>query len=628
MDAMLQSREEEIVVVLDNVHRSAVEPIRSIVTATSKICWILLSQPGTVPQSLAGLLDTEVEVLGGWTLDSIAAEFDDAHLKVNPELAKRLQRMTGGLPLFVKHAATLATREYRGDVAEMCNQLEAGTHSEQTLQETILSRVYAGQTPTAQYVAALLSLSDVPLTPEEGIEMVSVALGKPASAMAAEVRSLALAAIVKKVAHRLEMHDSMRIVAASGIGNLPDGAQARGLKCLKDIIQRSLQKNWIISRQFFLLKLLPRTGNTEQLIGLATTEEEMFVEMGFTAQVQPVLTVAVDDATLPIRDRFLALDTLVYWGIQCGDVLSVAALVPKLAELFEQTEKRKDDLARLRIKQMFLAGINHDADLAIKVFDEACKAASDDAELLLILRYDLATILFKEGRYKIAEAEAAFLVKSYYKRLGTTPRQVFMAQQDEVYKMVKAVPDWSRLLRRLADTLELLAMVQRAQGKQSVMACMHAHKFFLMTWGLSSAVRVGQEWADEMIGFDDGEGALEVIENFVLQIVEKAQLLAYLVQVRAQRAVILAYCGRFREATDEIVRLMKFDVANPRMREELENQSRLIGRIVAGEIPLKLKSAPFREFASKFGPMLKSKLGRNDKCPCGSGKKFNRCCGA
>lgn len=203
-----------------------------------------------------------------------------------------------------------------------------------------------------------------------------------------------------------------------------------------------------------------------------------------------------------------------------------------------------------------------------------------------------------------------------------------MAQQIEVYEMVKAVPGWSRLVRRLADTLELLAMVQRAQGKRSAMTCAHAHKFFLMTGGLSSAVRVGQEWADEMIGFGDGKGALKVIEEFVLQIVEKAQLLAYLVQVRAQRAVILAYCGRFQEATDEMNRLKKFDVSDPKMRKELENQSRLIGRIVTGEIPLKLNRPPFREFASKFGSMLKSKVGRNDKCPCGSGKKFKRCCGA
>jgi uncharacterized protein len=29
---------------------------------------------------------------------------------------------------------------------------------------------------------------------------------------------------------------------------------------------------------------------------------------------------------------------------------------------------------------------------------------------------------------------------------------------------------------------------------------------------------------------------------------------------------------------------------------------------------------------SAAGPMRRSKIGRNDPCPCGSGKKFKRCC--
>jgi uncharacterized protein len=28
------------------------------------------------------------------------------------------------------------------------------------------------------------------------------------------------------------------------------------------------------------------------------------------------------------------------------------------------------------------------------------------------------------------------------------------------------------------------------------------------------------------------------------------------------------------------------------------------------------------------GPVRRAKVGRNDPCPCGSGKKYKRCCGA
>ena len=30
----------------------------------------------------------------------------------------------------------------------------------------------------------------------------------------------------------------------------------------------------------------------------------------------------------------------------------------------------------------------------------------------------------------------------------------------------------------------------------------------------------------------------------------------------------------------------------------------------------------------KTGPVKVEKVGRNDPCPCGSGKKFKKCCGA
>ena len=39
---------------------------------------------------------------------------------------------------------------------------------------------------------------------------------------------------------------------------------------------------------------------------------------------------------------------------------------------------------------------------------------------------------------------------------------------------------------------------------------------------------------------------------------------------------------------------------------------------ISGWVDMKAK----KEFREKFG-----KIKRNDKCPCGSGKKFKKCCG-
>jgi preprotein translocase subunit SecA len=45
---------------------------------------------------------------------------------------------------------------------------------------------------------------------------------------------------------------------------------------------------------------------------------------------------------------------------------------------------------------------------------------------------------------------------------------------------------------------------------------------------------------------------------------------------------------------------------------------------------VKLKGAmPQRAEAPRIAPVVKdSKVGRNDPCPCGSGKKYKKCCGA
>ena len=32
--------------------------------------------------------------------------------------------------------------------------------------------------------------------------------------------------------------------------------------------------------------------------------------------------------------------------------------------------------------------------------------------------------------------------------------------------------------------------------------------------------------------------------------------------------------------------------------------------------------------APALAPAMKAKVGRNDPCPCGSGKKYKKCCGA
>ena len=45
------------------------------------------------------------------------------------------------------------------------------------------------------------------------------------------------------------------------------------------------------------------------------------------------------------------------------------------------------------------------------------------------------------------------------------------------------------------------------------------------------------------------------------------------------------------------------------------------------EKPKKLLTNDTEEKVAKKKPLKKQKIGRNDPCPCGSGKKYKQCCG-
>ena len=58
-----------------------------------------------------------------------------------------------------------------------------------------------------------------------------------------------------------------------------------------------------------------------------------------------------------------------------------------------------------------------------------------------------------------------------------------------------------------------------------------------------------------------------------------------------------------------------------------------VRRRVVEQLPhtLKLIAAYWREPARRWSrgePVRSTKVGRNEPCPCGSGKKYKKCCGA
>lgn len=133
-----------------------------------------------------------------------------------------------------------------------------------------------------------------------------------------------------------------------------------------------------------------------------------------------------------------------------------------------------------------------------------------------------------------------------------------------------------------------------------------------------------------MLAMGDLLEARGFMEQTLIPTVADLRLTEYLVPVRAQYAVILAYDGEIEQARAEITTLRSFRATSPHAQAELQNQAGLIEAIAAG----KVRARPRRELPPalatlQFPPVSRTiKVGRNDPCPCGSGRKFKKCCGS
>lgn len=245
------------------------------------------------------------------------------------------------------------------------------------------------------------------------------------------------------------------------------------------------------------------------------------------------------------------------------------------------------------------------------------------------MRYDYAFCLYSSGKYSEAADESEILVNEYFGVLGLLPEDVFFKNPPEILEKIDKTQFYQDDLKHLADSLDLNAKCRNKQGLDSVLARIHAFKFYVMVSAWVSAVRLGQDFVDERISWSDAEGARTFLEDILIPGVKDLKLLEHFIPVRSQYAVVLAYCGEASKALAEIESLKKFSISNLEYKREFENQCLLVDRIIKGEVVLpprqKVLSIPENDPVIEFP---KRKIGRNEKCPCGSGKKYKRCCGA
>jgi preprotein translocase subunit SecA len=88
----------------------------------------------------------------------------------------------------------------------------------------------------------------------------------------------------------------------------------------------------------------------------------------------------------------------------------------------------------------------------------------------------------------------------------------------------------------------------------------------------------------------------------------------------AQRNPLVEYKREAFDAFDELMATIQADVAGMILNTRLERQPATQKR------PLNYSGASGGSAGSQHEAVKKNKIGRNDPCPCGSGKKFKQCC--
>jgi hypothetical protein len=247
-----------------------------------------------------------------------------------------------------------------------------------------------------------------------------------------------------------------------------------------------------------------------------------------------------------------------------------------------------------------------------------------------IFRYNAAASMLFLGDFELVEREASELVAEYYDVIGLTPQLVMGKNADKLRPLLKQTPDLTDDLKHLADALDLLAKAMTAQGKVAPFARIHALKFYDLARSPESQFRVGQDLVDEFVGRNDFVGARQLIETNLLPMLQQLKLASYIISVRSQYAVILAYCGDIARAEAEMARLTPYEAGlSPEGQGELRGQRKLIAQLKKTGPPPQL--AMPANLPSTMADFLKKmpveKVGRNERCPCGSGLKFKKCHG-
>ena len=616
------------IVVLDNVHRVSAESLKRMIDVTSALKFVLLAQPlGTLPE-IEALLGLKREPLKGWGVDDVAAAAVGWGCRGDALTMGRLKTLTAGMPLFVNSAARIAREEYSGRIEQMCDAVDAATSLAQTAQEVILAKVFDALPLGAQQTVAVLSLSDIGLLPAEINKLLDAGLGMNEREVADVIRRLRAAGVVEIYGNQeIRLHDAIRVVGSQHLSVMPAEVASRVRMALKGLLVEAFERDRNTARFSLYARLLLDTGDVKTLVDLIG--EEMFHEMGVAVEVWHGLEALVAKDGSDPQQRYWALDGLVFSDMKLGHIERVGPRLTAMEKLIESGALGEDEVLSFLMKRMLHFANQGDALGVESAIRELDSRLPDKPVHRRVFLYNAASALFRLDRYESAMGMVDQVIDQTFATLGIRPEQVVGAKQAELWALIDSPELDHADIKRLADALELKALTADKLHVLAPLARIHAMKFYAIAGAIDSLIRVGQDLADEFVARHDFVGAREVLERHVMPVILDNHLLNRHLDVRAQYAVILAYCGLYEEAEREMERLQVYAAGlTPQAGTTLTNQRQLIAQIKA-DAPQQWRPG-MRPITVRQGTPISAgvKIGRKKPCPCGSGKKLKRCgCG-
>ena len=610
-DTEILRRGRSLLAIIDDCHNAAPAAIVEAVRAAPNFRWVLLGHPCDGLSEAAASLGVTPRSLGGWDEDTIARLLAESGCSASPRHVADLRRVTGGAPLFVVHAVR-AIREGDRDTGSYAHALGHGTTPGRPSQEAILDRVVRGLSPDVGRVASALAAVDLSLTGAEWAKELAPALGLPEAVALRAVRAAVDIGVASATEGSLVyLLDAFRPLLADRFVSDSDTRAIR--ERLAAFLRSQLLHERAGERITAYVRILAALGRMSDLSDLANAISEWIRETGTTPEVRAHLEAALASDTLALPDRFWALDTLTFFDVDEGHLQDAAARLPLMRALVDRAGA--DAHGALMHKEAIVALKRCDFP-ALRAVVASCPS---DHRYARILRYHGALGEGEAGNIPVAIMMLLGVAEEYLAEVGLTPKGIFATGPAELVRLMSPTADVEHV-RHLADCYHAISrFASRSEVNEhhnlSGIFTIWAMKFYDIAGATRSALSVGQDWVDVVINlWNEPATARKFLEESLLPAAAGSRMPDVALHVRAQYAVVCALTGDYGTADAEMGRLQPYVAAlPPSARAEVHNQIQLVARLRA-------------DASRKMLP--RGKVGRNERCPCGSGSKFKKCCGS